>query len=86
MLGRVCSPDAMIWTLRLPDVLITRVQDLRVAVCVGGYALVFPETLEVESIRTQRVAVGVPGGVARYDPQVIHRWVKILINYLILVD
>ena len=57
MLGRVCSPDAMIWTFRLPDVLMTRVMDLRVAVGVGGYASVFPETLELKAIQTQRVAV-----------------------------
>ena len=68
----VCSPDAMIWTLRIPDVLIRRVQELRVAVGVGGYDSVCPETLDLEVIRTERaaVAVGVPGGVARYEPQV----------------
>src|SRR5579862_2786835 len=74
MIWRVCSPDAMIWTLRLPDVLIQRVQDLRVAVGKGWSDSVSPETLELEAIRSKRVAVRVPGGVARYDPQVIHMW------------
>ena len=89
LIWRVCSPDAiiwtlrlptvLIWTLRLPDVLIWRVQDLRVAVVIGESDSVSPETLEL-AILTQRVGVRVPGGVARYDPQVIHRWVKILIR------
>ena len=50
---------------------------------IGASDSVSPETLEL-AILTQRVRVQVPSGVARYDPQVIHRWVKLLISQYII--
>ena len=67
MIQRVHFPDTVIWRVHISDLLIRMVQNLRVAVGVGGYDSLCLNSLDLEVIQTRRVAVGVPEGVARYD-------------------